>query len=251
MKWCCSFPNRNYLKSTLLVFTTIFVLVSLSQAAEGRKIEFRTLCLEHVGGIEKVFITNDDGGIGPEVPLYTDISPVVQGVFKSNAAAFYVEKAGPDGKPMLELVGKATIGKSERQLFLFLPGEKGEGKPVYRVQSFDDDTRTFGMGFIRAINLAPVPVRFDISGVISPEVIPGRYIQFPHSKKVNDYNIYPVVVEFKSASGEWLKGQSVGWKATNLRREVVVTLIDSQFKQPVVRVYSDFPPWMESTPEGS
>ena len=101
-----------------------------------------------------------DGGKSPEIPLYTDVSPVVQGVFKTNEAAFYIEKAGPDGKPMLELVGKTPIGKSDRQLFLFLPGGKGEGKPVYQVRSFDDDTRTFGMGIIRAINLAPVPVRF-------------------------------------------------------------------------------------------
>jgi hypothetical protein len=237
-------------KHTLLLVPAIFSLVALSYAGEERKIAFRTLCLEQAGGIEKVFITKPDGGKGPEVPLYTDISPVVQGVFKSNEAAFYIEKAGPDGKPVLELAGKAPIGKSDRQLFLFLPGEKGEGKPAYQVRSFDDDTGTFGMGVIRAINLAPVPVRFVISGATTPEVPPGKHAQFPHSKRVNDYNMYPVVVEFRSATGEWVKGQSVSWKATERRREIVVTLVDSRFKQPTVRMYTDFPPWMESTPEG-
>ena len=250
MKLFRSFPNRHSLKSALWVVPVIFSLVSHSHAAEGRKIEFRTLCLEQVGGIEKVVIPNGDGGKGPEVPLYTDISPVVQGVFKSNEAAFYIEKAGPDGKPVLELVCKAPIGKSDRQLFLFLPGEKGEGKPAYQVRSFDDDTGTFGMGFIRAINLAPVPVRYVISGATTPEIPPGKYAQFPHSKRVNEYNMYPVVVEFQSASGEWVKGQSVSWKATERRREIVVTLVDSRFKKPTVRMYTDFPPWMEITPEG-
>jgi hypothetical protein len=250
MKLFSSFPNRHSLKNALWGVPVIFSLTSLSHAVEGRKIEFRTLCLEQAGGIEKVVIPNGDGGKGPEVPLYTDISPVVQGVFKSNEASFYIEKAGPDGKPVLELVCKTPIGKSDRQLFLFLPGEKGEGKPVYQVRSFDDDTTTFGMGFIRAINLAPVPVRFVVSGATSPEVPPGKFAQFPHSKRVNDYNMYPVVVEFQSASGEWVKGQSVSWKATERRREIVLTLVDSRFKQPTVRMYTDFPPWMESTPEG-
>jgi hypothetical protein len=250
MKSLHSFPNRYSVKTVLLVVSVIFSLASLSRAGEERKVAFRTLCLEQIGGIEKVVMPNADGGKGTEIPLYTDISPVVQGVFKSNEAAFYIEKTGPDGKPVLELVGKAPIGKSDRQLFLFLPGEKGEGKPAYQVRSFDDDTGTFGMGVIRAINLAPVPVRYVISGATTPEIPPGKYAQFPHSKQVNDYNMYPVVVEFRSATGEWIKGQSVSWKATNRRREIVLTLVDSRFKQPTVRMYTDFPPWMEPTPEG-
>jgi hypothetical protein len=250
MKLLSSFPNRHTWKNAVFVASILFSLPTLSHAGEERKIEFRTLCLEQIGGIEKVVISNGDGGKSPEIPLYTDISPVVKGSFKTSEAAFYIEKAGPDGKPVLELVGKAPIGKSDRQLFLFLPGEKGEGKPTYQVRSFDDDTRTFAMGFIRAINLAPVPVRYVISGATLPEIPPGKSAQFPHSKKVNDYNMYSVVVEFQSASGEWVKGQSVSWKATERRREVVVTSVDTQFKQPTVRMYSDFPPWMENTPNG-
>ena len=249
MKLLPSFPNLHSLKKAIFVIPAIFSFAALLYAGEERKIEFRTLCLEQISGIEKVFIPNGDVGKSPEIPLYTDISPVVKASFKTNEAAFYIEKAGPDGKPIMELVGKAPIGKSDRQLFLFLPGEKGEGKPAYQVRSFDDDTSTFGMGFIRAINLAPVPVRYVISGATMPEILPGKYAQFPHSKQVNDYNMYPVVVEFKSATGEWVKGQSVSWKATERRREVVVTLVDTQFKQPTVKIYTDFPPWMETTPK--
>ncbi|MGL5018636.1 MAG: hypothetical protein ACRDBP_10900 [Luteolibacter sp.] len=207
------------------------------------------MCLGQVGGIETVVIPIADGGKSVDIPLYTDVSPVLQGVFKSNEAAFYIEKAGLDGKPTLELVGKTSIGKSDRQLFVFLPGEHGEGKPVYQVKSFDDDTTTFAMGSIRAINLAPVPVRYVLSGATTPEIPPGRYATFPHSKQVNDYNMYPVVVEFRSTTGEWIKGQSVSWKATNQRREIVLTLVDAQFKQPTVRMFTDFPPWMEKAPD--
>ena len=237
------------MKHFFCLFITVSIFTAVSPAQEERKIEFRTLCIEQVNGIEKVVIPSTGREKSPDIPLYTDVSPVVQGVFKSNEAAFYIEKAGPDGKPLLELVGKTSIGKSKRQLFVFLPGEKGDGKPAYQVRSFDDDTSTFGMGFIRAINLAPVPVRFVLSGATTPEIQPGRYAQFPHSKRVNDYNMYPVVVEFRSTTGEWVKGQSVSWKATERRREIVLTLVDARFKQPTVRMYTDFPPWMEKMPE--
>ena len=233
---------------SIYLSSVIAVLAAVSQAQEERKISFRTLCLEQVGGIEKVVIPIASGGKSADIPLYTDVSPVVQGIFKTNEAAFYIERAGPDGKPTLELVGKTPIGKSDRQLFVFLPGEQGEGKLTYQVRSFDDDTRTFGMGNIRAINLAPVPVRFVLSGATTPEIPPGKFAQFPHSKQVNDYNMYPVVVEFLSATGEWVKCQSVSWKATDRRREIVLTLVDTHFKQPTVRMFTDFPPWMESTP---
>lgn len=239
------------MKRLLYLCPVITLLAAVSHAQEERKIAFRTLCLERVGGIENVVIPVNGGGKSADIPLYTDVSPVVEGVFKTNEAAFYIEKAGPDGKPTLVLVGKTTIGKSDRQLFVFLPGEKGEGKPAYQVRSFDDDTRTFGMGNIRAINLAPVPVRFVLSGATTPAIPPGRYAQFPHSKRVNDYNMYPVVVEFLSSTGEWIKGQSVSWKATGRRREIVLTLIDTQFKQPTVRMFTDFPPWMERKPESA
>lgn len=224
-------------------------LTAASPSQDGRKIEFRTLCIEQVKGLEKVVILTADAGKSTDVPLYTDVSPVVQGTFKNDEAAFYIEKTAPDGKPSYELVGKTRIGKSNRQLFVFVPNAGGEGKPAYHVRSFDDDTRAFGMGVIRAINLAPVPVRFVVSGAGSPEIAPGKYAQFPHSKKVNDYNMYPVVVEFRSATGEWIKGQSVSWRATERRREIVVTLVDTRFMQPTVRMYADLPPWMETTPE--
>lgn len=96
---------------------------------------------------------------------------------------------------------------------------------------------------IQAINLAPVPVRFVMAGMTTPQVPPAKYAQFPHSKKVDDYNMYRVGVEFLSADGSWVKGQSASRKATDRRREIVITLVDLKFKQPMVQMFSDFPPW--------
>lgn len=216
-------------------------------AQTARKISFRTLCLEQVNDIGTVVIPGNNPDELQKVELYTDLSPVSEGVFKTAEAAFYIDKGnGPDGKPLRVLVGQAVLGKSERQLFLFAPGGIGEGKLPYAVKCLDDDTKTFPMGNVRAINLSPVPVRFTLSGQVTPQIPPAKFALFPHSTKINAYNMYPVVVEFLGANGEWFPGQSVNWKATDRRREIVVTTVDSKFKQPTVQMFADFPPWLEA-----
>ena len=57
--------------------------------------------------------------------------------------------------------------------------------------------------------------------------------------------MYPVAIEFLSADGKWVKGQSVRWKANEHWREMVVTLADQRFRQPTVQTFSDFPPWAD------
>jgi hypothetical protein len=59
--------------------------------------------------------------------------------------------------------------------------------------------------------------------------------------------MYPVTLSFPDAagSGKWVKTYSATWKASDERREIVVTLVDEQFKQPTVKVYPDIPPWAE------
>lgn len=221
------------------LFTAILALPEVS--AQSRKLAFRTLCMGYVGEIKKVYLAGD----GTEVPLYTDISPVVEGTFQAGAASFLIEPPAPDDKEAEKPIATGRLASSNRQLFVFVPvKEPKEGEAAYTVKCYDDDTSTFAMGNIRAINLAPVPVRFQLAGQTTPQIPSGKYALFPHSKINNDYNMYPVVVEFLSANGEWVKGQSVSWKATDRRREVVITLVDLKFKQPVVRIYSDFPSWV-------
>lgn len=241
---------------SLKILTKICAIVAISTSASfaqnARKVAFRTLCLEQIPGLEKVSLPGDGPGGAQEVNLFTDISPVVNGVFKTSEAAFYsVKPPGPDGKPVMELVGKASLGKSDRQLFVFSLGKSAEGKPNYTVTVFDDDTKNFPMGYVRSINLAPVPIRFQLSGEFTPQIPPTKFAHFPHSKKVNDYNMYPVVVQFLSGNGEWINGQSVSWKALENRREIVITSIDPRTKQPSVSMYADFPPWMENPPTAS
>lgn len=229
----------------LLSCLLLSLVPSVSFSQTSRKIEFRTLCLEQVKGLETVKLFTGDDEDNPEVTLYTDVSPSIAGVFKTKQAVFCVESAGADGKVERTVVGKATLGKSSRQLFLFIPSGGGKGKPAYHVKAYDDDLRSFAMGNIRAINLAPVPVRFILSGASTPQIPPGKFARFPHSTKVDEYKMYSVITEFMSANGEWVKGQSTSWKASKRRREIVITLVDAKYKLPVVRMFTDFPVWAD------
>jgi len=213
--------------------------------AQATKVAFRTLCLQFAEGRDTLAMPGEKPGESKEVKLYTDISPVVEGVFSTPQAEFFAEVTGADGKTTRQVVAKAPLGKSAHQLFLFIPSGSKDKLP-YHLVCYDDDVQAFPMGQIRAINLAPGPVRFVISGHQTPEIPPGKHAQFPHSKRVNEYNMYPVVVEFQGADGKWVRGQSVSWKANDRRREIVVTLVEPKFKQPTVKLYSDIPPWLEA-----
>lgn len=232
-------------KKLLLAFASLS-MISGSLFAQGeRRIQIRTLCLEQVNGLEKVrLFAGEESKEDPEVILYNEVSPVIEATFKINEAVFYTEQIGPDGKIVRTPVGKVTLGKSPQQLFVFIPGG-GKGNLPYQIMAYDDDLKTFAAGHIRAINLAPVPVRFVISGTVTPPIPAGKYAVFPQSAKVDEYNMYPAVTEFQSANGEWVKGQSTSWKASDRRREVVITTVDLKYKQPNVQLFSDFPPWAE------
>lgn len=228
----------------LLAALALLAASSLALPAQTRKVAFRTLCLEHVKGLETIrLVSADESKEDPVINLYTDISPVVEGEFKTGEAVFCTEKPGPDGKPQRTIVARAPLGKSVRQLLIFMPADGGADKLPYRILAYDDDLKTFPLGNVRAINLAPVAVRFILGGATTPAIPPLKYARFPHATKVDEYNMYPVVTEFQSAGGEWVKGQSTSWKATSRRREIVITRVDMKYKQPSVQLFSDFPPW--------
>jgi len=226
----------------------LFALVLSASTAfgQGRKVAFRTLCLDQAAGITEVSLPAAKPGEGAvTVPLYTaSTSEVFEGVFPTSDAVFYAKGAGD--KPVI--AAKAPLAKSDRQLFVLMPGPGGEGKPAYIMRAYDDDLNAFKLGSVRAINLAPVPVRFVISGATTPQIPADKHAVFPQSSKVDEYSMYPVAVEFLSGNGSWVKGYSASWKSSELRREIVVTLVDGKFKQPTVKIFSDVPPWIEKPP---
>ncbi len=232
------------MKKLLIASLLLVAATQFSPARGERKVQFRTLCLEQVEKLDKVVIPGAGKKDKPqEVTLYTDVSPVIDGVFGTDEAVFYSEETGADGKVKRIPVGKATLGKSNRQMIIFAPNEDSKGELAYRVMAFDDDEKSFPMGRIRAINLASVAVRYILSDGKPIEIAAGASVQIPYPTEVNEYNLYPVTVEYKDASGKWIKTNTTNWKVSEKKREIAITEYSSKGNILTVRHYGDLPPW--------
>lgn len=229
-----------------LLAAALLLSAATAQAQNPRKVAFRTLCLEHSGDMTELSVPGAKAEDAPlAVPLYTaSTSEVIEAVFPTGDAVLYAKGAASGEAPVV--AARGPLAKADRQLFLLIPvANPAAGKPAYQIRAYDDGTDVFKLGSIRAINLAPVNVRFIVSGAITPEIPTLKHAIFPHSAKVDEYNMYPIAAEFRSGNGTWVKGYSASWKSTDRRREIVVTLVDGKFKQPVVKVFTDTPPWAE------
>lgn len=238
-----SIPPHTPVKSIVATFTLLALSTLAAQAQ--RKVLFRTLCLEHRDGVTEAFAPSANPEQPHKVPLYTSgISPVFETTFPTSDAALFVDTTDANGKPQRKIVAKGSLANGERQLFILIPSTEKDG-PTYQIRAYPDDTKAFALGSVMALNLSPVPIRFEISGSTTPEVPANKVALFPTPKKVNEYNMYPVAVEFKSGNGQWIRGQSTSWKASERKRDIVVTLVDMKFKQPQVRLFTDIPPWTD------
>lgn len=231
----------------VLLVVLLFAAALPPLLAQGREVAFRTLCLEQVEGYDSVIVPGRTPDEGREIILYTTFSEVIKNTFKSDTVELYATDAEGERK----VVARGKLTKSPRQLFLLIPDPRKDAPRPYLLKCYDDDLKAFPMGHIRAINLATSGVRFVIAGKTTPTIPPAKEVQFPHTKDVNEYGMYPVKVDFETKSGEWITGQSVSWRATDRRRDIVVTMIDPKFNQPTVRTYADVPPWTEKTAGGA
>lgn len=219
----------------------LFVVLAASSVLSGqqpRSIEFRVLCLEHRDGITEAYLASAGSGAGgSKIPLLTSgSSEVIQGGFAGTHATL-VAGSEPDAKP----VATGPLAKSARQWFLLVPSG-GKDAP-YQIQAFDDDLTSFPAGRVRAVNLSPVAVRYTIAGEKGVQLSPGKSALLPLPSKTDDYGLYPVLIEFQSGDGKWVRAQQTSWKALKDLRETVVTLVDASTRQPAVRKFRDTPPW--------
>ena len=225
----------------LAVMAGVFaVSLGCASAQQARKVQFRTLGFAHATGATELFLAGAKAKDGPlAIPVYTgSISPVIEASFAGPEAVFTGKE--PGSKPL----ARAMLGKSARQLFFFVPAKEGSAT-AYDVQVFDDDTKDFKLGAIRAINLAPVAVRFTLGKAAAVEVGAGKSVIFPQSATKDEFNMYPVAMEYGEAEGKWIMAYASSWKAIPERREIVVSYLEAGSTTPTVKSYSDIPPWTE------
>jgi hypothetical protein len=219
-------------------------LASLSAQEDARTVKFRVLCYEHAKETLKGFVMGA-GGDKQEVEFFTGgFGPQLTGKFAGGKVRFYTEKPGPDGKPVRTVVGEGNLAASAVQMFLLLPENKTPG-PVYRVMAFDDLEADFPMGSTRVINLAPFPIRLNLAGADLEPIKSGGMKVYPQVKVVDEWNMYQARIDFGVAADQWVPVATQSWKASDRKRDWVITHIDPVSQTPAIRLYQDVPPWRE------
>jgi hypothetical protein len=218
-------------------------LGSLAAQEDARLVKFRVLCYEHAKETLKGFVVGA-GGDKQEVEFLTGgFGPQLTGKFAGGKVRFYVEKPGPDGKLVRSVVGEGNLDPSAVQLFLLLPETKPAG-PVYRVLAFDDLEAAFPMGSTRVINLAPFPIRLNLAGADLEPIKSGGMKVYPQVKVVDEWNMYTARIDF-FAQEQWVPVATQSWKASDRKRDWVITHLDPASQSPAIRLYQDIPPWRE------
>lgn len=206
------------------------------------EVSFRVLCFEHRDNVTSVLAPGSDES-KIEVPLYTnDFSDPIKARFTGGKAAFYVEEKLPDGKIGRKLVAEGGLGKATRQAFVLIPTDQKTGA-IYRIVAFDDSEESFPMGGTRVINLAPFPIRLNLAGAEMESIKPGGIGVYPMVKKVDEWNMYTARIDFEVKEGQWVGVATQSWKASDRKRDWVITRYDQVTRQPAIRLYQDIPPW--------
>jgi hypothetical protein len=206
-------------------------------AQEARTVDFRVLCYQHVNEVKFVSMV-PTAGAAVQVPLPTSgFGEDTKGVFADGMVRFIAENSNPP-----KVVAEGKLAKSDRQVFLFLPSPDASKMP-YRVVALDDDEKAFPMGSTRVLNLAPVKVRLNFSGADLPAIPPGSIAVYPKVTTVDEWKMFPARIDIDNGKGGWRAVSNQSWKASDTKRDLVITTLDMKTKQPAIRMYQDIPPW--------
>ena len=233
------------MKTLASVCSVLWVSIAcLCAQDDGRLVKFRLLCYEQARGTLKAFVTGPEGR-KQEVEFFTGgFGPQIVGKFSGGKVRFFTESIGSDGKPVSTIVAEGNLGPAAVQMFLLLPEATDKG-PVYKVLTFDDLEASFPMGSTRVINLAPLPIRLNLAGADMPPIKPGGVQVYPRVKVVDEWNMFTARIDLGIEANQWVAMATQSWKASDRKRDWVITHVDPATQEPTIRLYQDIPPWRE------
>jgi hypothetical protein len=240
----------NIRASCLSLIPALFALFLFPATASGqnaRTVVFRLICFEHRNEITSARIDKGpEPGKFHEIILLTgNFTDDYQSAFADNTVRFFVaDPSVPEGR---RIVAEGPLAQGDRQLFLLLPETKGT-RP-YRVYAMNDDETSFPMGAVRVLNMCPTKVRFNLAGADMPPIDPGKVVIYPPVMRFDEWNMYQVRIDLANSDGNWVPVSSPSWKATKLKRDLVITMMDPVAQYPRIAYYKDIPPWRKPKPE--
>jgi hypothetical protein len=214
-------------------------------AQDARNVTFRAMCFQYMDGIDTVDLPGPggEGKLGIALPT-SGFSPDHKAAFSGGMVRFFTKRTNPaTGKDEPKLVAEGKLASGERQVFLLLPSP--DKSLTYRVHAMNDDEKSFPMGATRVMNLAPLKIRLNLAGADLPPIPAGDVVIYPPVKKADEWGMYTARIDFENGKGGWVPVATQSWKASDRKRDLVITMLDPKTRQPTIRLYQDIPPWRE------
>ena len=244
MLWIRKVLSSFVVKSSLTCLLGTTLLLGGPARAATSEIRFRTLCFSYQDQLKEVLAIGADAKSVQPVPLFTVYSLAATLIITDGRAVFVLpDGKTPEGKPKYKPLASVVVPPVGEVLFLFLPAGK-DAKQPYQVVALADDPRSFPWGNVRLLNFSKVPVRFHLgeySGSKARTVNPGEVDMVNRVHKVDDFNMYNVLVEFGAPDG-FLPVSNTRWKYVAGKRDLAIAYLDPESRKPLVNIYKDVEP---------
>ena len=83
-------------------------------------------------------------------------------------------------------------------------------------------------------------------------IVINGHVRVDKIKQVDEWNMFTARIDFSVEGDKWVPVATQSWKASNRKRDWVITHVDPATKEPAIRLYQDIPPWHdEKLPGGT
>lgn len=224
-----------------LLLVTLVAALAAPAAAQNRTLTARTLCFSYVQDVKSVWVPGGSEEGMTEVGLFTAVHSLPFQMRTTEGKAVFF-KPSEDSETPYEPIATTSIPDSPAVLFLFLPS--GQQNQPYRVVSLADDKRNFPYGSVRLMNLSTAQVRIHLGEHSGPKAValaPGKSFLVPKVSRVDGFNRYPVLAEFRTDKG-FARFHHTAWQAIEGKRDLAIVFNDPQSGRPRIRHYEDAEP---------
>ncbi|MGJ8725631.1 MAG: hypothetical protein ACSHYB_13815 [Roseibacillus sp.] len=140
-----------------------------------------------------------------------------------------------DGQSREPLASTPIPAKIKKAIIIFVevPDQK-----KWFIVPFEDSAEQFPKGGTHVVNLHSDDIRFILGE--SKEVLPPRKTKgFEMPEKRNEFNMAPVVFQFKNKKDEWVNGKETAYRFLPAIRYLLIAYIDPNNNRPRVKTFKD------------
>ena len=217
----------NPVKVPLLLVSILAIIAPSLMAQELRPVECRFVVLD-----EKPEGVMNAVGEGKDVAIELVKNRISEpfDCFAIDGRLSFIE--GTDRKPLASIALPAKITKA---ILIFV---KEPNKDSWVIIPFENSPEQYPPGGTHVVNLHSGNIRF-ILGETKEELTPLKSKGFEMPKERTEFNMAPVIFQFKNKKGDWATGKETSYRFLPGTRYLLIAYIDPDNGRPRVKTYKD------------